>query len=127
MDIYRQKVLDHYKNPRNFGHLQDPDVKVEEGNVTCGDKIVMEVKFQDNRVGDIRFSGAGCAIALASGSMLTEKVKDMTKDQIMKLKNDDMVKMFGTQLTASRTKCATLSLEVLQKGVASSATRRGGG
>lgn len=117
MDIYRELVLDHYKHPRNFGHLPNPDVTVEEGNVTCGDKIVMELAFKGQRVEDIRFSGAGCAISLASASMLTEKVKGATKKQIMSITTRDITDMLGTQLTASRTKCAVLALEVLQKGM----------
>jgi nitrogen fixation NifU-like protein len=122
MDMYRELVLDHYKHPRNFGHLAHPDVKIEEGNVTCGDRVVMEVTFtkkgKARKVADIRFSGVGCAISMASSSMLTEKVKDMTDKEIMNLKTDDIIHMLGTQLTASRTKCAVLPLEVLQKGVA---------
>lgn len=121
MDMYRELVLDHYKHPRNFGHLPHPDVKIEEGNVTCGDRVIMEVTFTKKgkvrKVADIRFSGVGCAISMASASMLTEKVKDMTDKQIMNLKTEDITSMLGTQLTASRTKCALLSLEVLQKGV----------
>lgn len=120
--MYRELVLDHYKHPRNFGHLTKPDVKVEEGNVTCGDRVIMEVSFVNKgkarKVADIRFSGVGCAISMASASMLTEKVQDMTDREIMSLKTEDITSMLGTQLTASRTKCALLPLEVLQKGVA---------
>jgi nitrogen fixation NifU-like protein len=122
MDMYRELVLDHYKHPRNFGHLPKPDVKVEEGNVTCGDRVIMEVSFvkkaKTRRVAAVRFSGTGCAISMASASMLTEKIQNMTDREIMNLKTEDITKMLGTQLTASRTKCAILPLEVLQKGVA---------
>lgn len=128
MDIYREQILDHYKNPRNFGHLKKPDVVVEEGNVTCGDRISMEIQCQminppAGRAGakcqikDIRFTGEGCAISQASASMLTEKVKGMTNAQILKLRTSDIIEMLGTTLTPSRTKCALLSLEVLQKAV----------
>lgn len=123
MDIYREQILDHYKNPRNFGHLDKPDVVVEEGNVTCGDKIVIEIKVKSYKskvksvIGEIAFSGEGCAISQASASMLTEKVKGMTKVQILKLTSKDIINMLGTTLTPSRTKCALLSLEVLQKAV----------
>jgi nitrogen fixation NifU-like protein len=121
MDIYREVILDHYKHPRNFGHLDKPDAKVEEGNVTCGDRIVMEIHVTRNpphvTIRDIRFSGEGCAISMASASMLTEKVKGMNTADILKLKTDDIIEMLGTTLTPSRIKCATLPLEVLQKGV----------
>src|SRR3989338_4131760 len=130
MDLYRDVILDHYKNPRNFGHLMKPDVVTEEGNVTCGDKVVIEIKVKSpaspagrqklkvkSVIGEIAFSGEGCAISQASASMLTEKVKGMTKAQILKLRTSDIIKMLGTALTPSRTKCALLSLEVLQKAV----------
>ena len=85
MDIYREIILDHYKNPRNFGHLTKPDAKVEEGNVTCGDRIIIEIAVKNGTLEDIRFSGEGCAISQASASMLTEKVKGMKLSGIKKL------------------------------------------
>ncbi len=113
MDIYREIILDHYKHPRNFGHLPKPDAKIEEGNVTCGDRIVMEIKVDKGAVSDIRFSGEGCAISMASASMLTEKVKGMALDDVLELKTDDILTMLGTTLTPTRIKCAILPLEVL--------------
>src|SRR3989344_5472150 len=111
MDIYREVILDHYKNPRNFGHLEKPDAKIEEGNVTCGDRIVMEINVRNNgTIEDIRFSGEGCAISQAAASMLTEKVAGKKLSQIMKLSTGEMVSMLGTTLTPSRIKCATLPL-----------------
>lgn len=124
MDIYREVILDHYKHPRNFGHLPKPDAKVEEGNVTCGDRIVMEISVKGGVVSDIRFSGEGCAISQASASMLTEKVKGMKTSDILKLKTDDIIEMLGTTLTPSRTKCAVLPLEVLTKAVWMTTTRK---
>ncbi len=118
MDIYREIILDHYKNPRNFGHLEKYDAKVEEGNVTCGDTIVMEIQVNTlHEIEDIRFSGAGCAISQASASMLTEYVKGKKLKNIIQLTSADILKMLGTTLTPSRMKCATLCLEVLQKAV----------
>ncbi len=118
MDIYREAILDHYKNPRNFGHLTNPDAKVEEGNVTCGDRIVMEIRVNRKKeIEDIRFSGEGCAISQASASMLTEKVKGMSLARIIELRTEDIIQMLGTSLTPSRVRCATLSLEVLHKAI----------
>lgn len=118
MDIYREIILDHYKNPRNFGHLEKYDVKVEEGNVTCGDTIIMEIKVNKlQEIEEIRFSGEGCAISQASASMLTERVMGKTLKNILQLTSSDITNMLGTTLTPSRMKCATLSLEVLQKAV----------
>lgn len=121
MDIYREIILDHYKHPRNFGHLDKPDVKVEEGNVTCGDRISIEIHFANHNeritINDIRFSAEGCAISQASASMLTGKVIGMKTEDVMKLRTDDILEMLGTTLTPSRIKCAMLSLEVLQKAI----------
>jgi len=117
MDIYREIILDHYKNPRNFGHLAHPDAKVEEGNVTCGDRISIEIAVKNGTLEDIRFSGEGCAISQASASMLTENVKGMKLSKIKKLDAKYILSMLGTTLTPTRTKCALLSLEVLQKAI----------
>ena len=115
MDLYRETILDHYKHPRNFGHLDNPDVTQEEGNVTCGDKIIMEIKMNKDKIKQIACSGEGGAISQASASMLTEKVKGMRREAVMKLTLEDIIEMLGTTLTPSRVRCATLPLEVLQK------------
>ncbi|MFH0864134.1 MAG: iron-sulfur cluster assembly scaffold protein [Candidatus Gottesmanbacteria bacterium] len=122
MDIYRQNILDHYKNPRNFGPMEKPDSSHEEGNTLCGDKIKIEIKYKlkpDNEktIDDIKFTGEGCAISLASASMLTEKVKGMTIEDIKKLRYDDIKEMLGTDLSPARIKCATLALQVLLKTI----------
>jgi len=118
MDLYREIILDHYKHPRNFGSLPKPDVTIEEGNVTCGDKIIIDVNIQNKKLTDIKFRGTGCAISIASASLLTEYVNGKTQHFIMKLGIRDVLSLLGvTSLTPSRTKCALLSLEVLQKAV----------
>lgn len=124
MDLYRGNILDHYKNPRNFGHLTGANVTTEEINVSCGDKVTMEIKHtvcgaRNKAVEDIRFSGTGCAINQASASMLTEKVKGMIFEDIMKLTLKDVEKLLGTTLTPSRVKCALLPLEAIQKAISS--------
>ena len=118
MDIYREIILDHYKHPRHFGHLSKPDAKNEEQNVSCGDRIVMEVLFSKRHndvVRDIRFSGEGCAISIASASLLTEKVVSMSTKEIFTLGANDILAMLGTALTPTRVKCAVLPLEALHK------------
>ncbi len=121
MDLYREQILDHYKHPRNFGHLEGAHVMSEEINVSCGDKIAIEIQLSDDkeRIADIRFSGEGCAINQASASMLTEEVKGMTIPQVMKLDLPYIEKLLGTTLTPSRVKCALLPLEAIQKAVQS--------
>lgn len=118
MDMYRELILDHYKHPRNFGHLDRADASSEAYNATCGDKMRIEITYR-SEIEDIRFSGEGCAISQASASMLTEKVKGMSATQVQKLSLKDIQDMLGVTLTPSRVKCATLPLEVLQKAVLS--------
>lgn len=123
MDLYRQEILDHYKYPRNFGHLDKPDVEIEDRNISCGDRIKMEIKIKVDSlrskiIDDIRFSGEGCAISQASASMLTQKVKKMSAGKIMKLTTEDILKMLEVDLTPTRVKCALLPLEVIQRAVA---------
>ena len=122
MDLYRETILDHYKNPRNFGHLDGAHVVSEEINMSCGDRIAIEIKFRaDGKRGkvieEIRFSGEGCAINQASASMLTEKVTGMSVSQVMKLSLEDIQALLGTTLTPSRVKCAVLPLEAIQKAI----------
>lgn len=123
MDLYREQILDHYKHPRNFGHLEGAHVVSEEINVSCGDRIVIEMRLGKGERGDIvedvRFSGEGCAIDQASASMLTEAVKGMMADDVLKLDRAYVEKLLGTTLTPSRVKCALLPLEAMQKAVLS--------
>lgn len=119
MDLYRENILDHYKHPRNFGHLDGANVSSEEINMSCGDKIRMEIILDNKQILDIRFSGEGCAINQASASMLTEKVKGMRAEDVMKLDLKYIEGLLGTSLTPSRVKCALLPLEAIQKAVQS--------
>ena len=123
MDLYREIVLDHYKHPRNFGTLVKKTATIEDGNVTCGDVICMDVLIEEGVVTDIAFRGTGCAISISSASMLTEEMKGKSVAEIMALSGDHVVRYFGTTLTPSRTKCAVLSLEVLQKALVQSKNR----
>ncbi len=117
MDMYRERILDHYKHPRNFGTIQKSDAAAYAYNATCGDTITMEIKISKRKIADIRFSGVGCAISQASASMLTEKVKGWEINKILKLSTDDILAMLEITLTPVRIKCALLPLEVLQKAI----------
>jgi len=122
MDLYREQILDHYKHPRNFGHLEGAHVVSEEVNVSCGDRIVIEMRLSEGKgkvVEDIRFSGEGCAIDQASASMLTEVVIGMKAEEVLKLDRSYVEKLLGTTLTPSRVKCALLPLEAMQKALLS--------
>lgn len=121
--LYRDNILDHYKNPRNFGLLDPADAKHLENNPLCGDRIQMQIKCKTQKgestiLEDVKFTGEGCAISIASASMLSEKVKGMELSAIKKLTADDIVEMLGITLTPTRLKCALLALETLQKTIA---------
>ena len=119
MDLYREEILDHYKNPRNFGHLSSATIKDTSDNVSCGDSISIELLLEgtgdDNRIADIRFSGSGCAISQASASLLTEHVKGKLVGDMKRLTPDDIYKILGVTLTPSRVKCAFLGYEAFMK------------
>jgi nitrogen fixation protein NifU and related proteins len=111
-DFYRDFILDHYRNPRNFGHLTEPDASAEDLNPLCGDQIRMEFDVDDGVVRDVRFSGKGCAISQASASMLTETIKGMRLEEIAKLSKDVVLENVGIGISPTRLKCATLGLRV---------------
>jgi nitrogen fixation NifU-like protein len=114
-DFYKEYILDHYRNPRNFGHLDAPDASAEDLNPLCGDKIRMELKVDsEGRVEDVRFSGKGCAISQASASMLTESIKGEKLEDIARMKMDVVVENVGIGISPTRMKCATLGLKVLK-------------
>ena len=121
-NFYRENILDHFRNPHNFGKLPRADSESEEGNPLCGDKIGMQVQLTiDNEqliINNIRFTGEGCAISIASASMLTDKVKGMCAKDVGKLGLEDVVGLLGITLTPARIKCALLPLEVLHTALA---------
>ena len=112
-DFYKEYILDHYRNPRNFGHLERADAAAEDLNPLCGDQIRMEFDVDDSGVvRDVRFSGKGCAISQASASMLTETIKGMPLEEIAKLSKDVVLENVGIGISPTRLKCATLGLRV---------------
>jgi nitrogen fixation protein NifU and related proteins len=113
-DFYRDYILDHYRNPRNFGSLERVDVEAEDLNPLCGDQIRMQLKLDDGVVSEVRFSGKGCAISQASASMLTERVKGMKLADVAKLSKDVVLENVGIGISPTRMKCAMLGLRVLK-------------
>jgi nitrogen fixation protein NifU and related proteins len=114
-DFYKEYILDHYRNPRNFGHLEAPDAVSEDINPLCGDQIRMELKVDaDGRVTDVRFSGRGCAISQASASMLTESIKGEKLEDVARLSKEVVLENVGIGISPTRMKCATLGLKVLK-------------
>jgi nitrogen fixation NifU-like protein len=114
-DIYREIILDHYRNPRNKGRLTTPDVSVHDSNPLCGDEIDIHLKVDEDMIRDIKFEGRGCAISQASVSMLTEMVLDKPLTLVKDLAKEDILENIGlTNLGPARIKCALLSLKVLK-------------
>jgi nitrogen fixation NifU-like protein len=112
-DFYKEYILDHYRNPRNFGHLDHPTAKAEDLNPLCGDKIAMELSVgADGKIDDVRFSGKGCAISQASASMLTESLKGKTLEEVAQLSHDVVLENVGIGISPTRMKCAMLGLKV---------------
>lgn len=117
-DMYRQRILDHYRDPQNYGEIDDADVTYEDVNPSCGDEIRMyAVVDEDDEIVDVNFDGQGCAISQASASLLTEKVKGMTVEEVRDLETEDIKEMLGIELSPVRVKCAVLGLKVLEGGI----------
>lgn len=123
-EAFPKEVLDHYRKPRNYGEMKDADVTVSESNRLCGDYVEIYLKFNDNRISAISFKGQGCMISQASASMLTELVKGKEAEEVLKLTKYDVLRMLGLELGPVRTKCATLPLVALKKGIESYLSRR---
>lgn len=117
MSFYREKILDHYKNPRNAGVLDDADCAARLDNPLCGDLVDVFVKLRDNKIENITFKAEGCAISIAASSMLSEEVKGMSVAAILKLQGKDSIALLGISLTVSRIKCGTLGLIALQSAL----------
>jgi nitrogen fixation NifU-like protein len=117
-DIYREIILDHYRNPRNKGKLPQADVSTHDSNPLCGDEIDIHLKVEQGKIKDIKFEGRGCAISQASASMLTEMVMDKPLTAVKDLAKDDILENIGLiNLGPARIKCALLSLKVLKMGM----------
>ena len=114
--LYREVILDHYKNPRGHGLIQDADAEAEGQNPLCGDEVSIYVAFGEDgdTIDEIKFSGRGCAISQAATSMLTELVKGRKADEIASLPKEELLEEIGIPLTPIRLKCAILGLGVLK-------------
>ena len=133
-DLYRELILDHYRHPRNRGHLERKTTGAEGYNPVCGDEIAVDVELDGGRITNVGFVGRGCSISQASGSMMTDAVKGMTKDEAIKLAETfkrlmtnpedrvpaelgDLEAFQGVAKFPVRVKCATLAWHVLEEGL----------
>ena len=117
-DMYRQQILDHYKNPRNYGKLEDPTFTHVGENPMCGDTIEIDVRLDDDEevIQNLAFRGDGCAISQAAASMLTEMLVGNTIEELNEMDRDDMIEMLGVDISPMRVKCAVLAEKVAQDG-----------
>jgi nitrogen fixation NifU-like protein len=114
--LYREVILDHYKNPRGHGLLEDADAQAEGMNPLCGDEVTVSVKFAPDgeTIEDVGFEGRGCAISQAATSMLTEIVRGRNATDVATLPKEELLDEIGIPLTPVRLKCAILGLGVLK-------------
>lgn len=114
-DLYRDEILEHYRNPHNFGILEAPTTSKEGANPLCGDRITLMLAIDDNgTVENVAFTGRGCAISQASASMLTDEIKGKSLDEISHMGSQDVLDNLGIEISPARMKCAMLSLETLR-------------
>jgi nitrogen fixation NifU-like protein len=114
-DLYRENILQHYKHPQNWGELENPDLEFFDTNPLCGDELKVQMSVgDDGRVTAVRFSGHGCAISQASASMTSEEIVGMHVDELLKLNRSFVLDLLGIDISATRIKCALLTLKVLK-------------
>lgn len=124
-DLYRQYILDHYREPRNHGHLEHPSLRAGDTNPLCGDRLAFDLNVDgDGHVSEVRFTGRGCAISQATASMLSERVQDATLDDLRALTPKDIFEMLGVPIGPARQRCALLSLRVLHQAIGGPYTGR---
>ena len=114
-DLYREQILEHYKNPHHWGELEDADLEFEDFNPLCGDELKVMLRVGgDGTVEEIRFDGHGCAISQAAASMASDEVVGMKVEDLLKLDRSFVLDLLGIDISATRMKCALLSLKVLK-------------
>jgi nitrogen fixation protein NifU and related proteins len=116
-EMYKEHILDLYKHPLNFGHLEYATHKERKHNPLCGDDITIELMIKDDKVEDVKFSGKGCAISMASASLLTDAIKGKTVSEVKEFTSEELIELLEIPIGPVRVKCALLSLEVAHKAI----------
>jgi nitrogen fixation NifU-like protein len=120
--LYRDYILDHYKQPRNFGTLEPNDLEFHDHNPLCGDELGVHIRVEDRRIADLRFHGQGCAISQASASIASEELIGMPLEEVGELGADWMIDLLGIDISPTRRKCALLNLKVMRGAVTGDAS-----
>jgi nitrogen fixation NifU-like protein len=114
-DLYRENILQHYKSPHHWGEMDAPDLEADDLNPLCGDELKVQLRVDgDGKIEDVRFSGHGCAISQASASMTSDEIIGMQVEDLLKLDRSFVLELLGIDISATRLKCALLSLKVLK-------------
>ena len=115
MDIYKEEIIDHYENPRNYGDVDGYTVCERDSNASCGDMVEFQLSVKNGVVEDVGWKGVGCAITMASSSKLSEWVKGRKVEELKKKSVEELVKIVGIEVSAGRKKCVLLPIQVLKK------------
>ncbi len=116
MDLYHEAILEHYRDPRNWGTLDPADIDHEESNPLCGDRLRLTMRVKDGKITEVGWDGEGCAISQASASMLGEILVGKTLEEARAISKEDILDLLGIELGPVRLKCALLSLKVMKVG-----------
>lgn len=119
MSLYKEEILAHYHDPQNFGRITDPDESVVVSNPLCGDYITMDISVEDGKITDCRYEASGCAISIASASLLTEYSKNKSQEELLRTDKNLIIQLLGIELSPNRLKCALLPLEALHNCIRS--------
>lgn len=117
MDMYREEILEHYKHPHNFGDLPKPTVSVREANASCGDLIEFQLLIRDRQIVEARFKGVGCALSIASASLLSDQLQGTEIAEALKFDERSMLDLLGVEVSSMRTKCVDLPLRALKRAL----------
>ena len=117
-ELYQEIILEHWRNPKNFGTLENPTISYRDSNPSCGDIVQIEMKINnDKKIEEVKFNGSGCIISQAAAEMLTEHAKGRKIEEIKDISRDEVINMLGIELSGMRIKCALLPMKVIKCGV----------